>query len=328
MANETNFEVQVQQGQGGRWSIHARYPYNKKDAAIEDGKHLEKMPGVTAVKVVKEVYDAEKGTSAEFIVFKSSGLKAAGAPPPPAKGGEKAQRIEPKRAAVVEARPAPSFDADPEPHVRKRPAKKGKSTSLVSVVVRILFVVLFSIAAAAAAMGMASVWLHDATVFGTRLVGNAKENALFGIFVGTFLLAALMAGPALLGGIRLSSSPRAPRPIVPKAAPAPAPVRAARVTSVAPTALDLQIAAAAFRDGAEQSVPEEEKSAEETPTEEAAPLPRHIMGRRHCHFVSQGSSHATPIARMRRSRLCLGRSRRCTRRRRRGRLSGAGTCGA
>ena len=74
MAQLVNFEVLVQQD--GRWSIHARFAGTQKDAAINEGKELDKLSNVEAVKVVKEVFDPEKETHNEFIVYKSAGMKS------------------------------------------------------------------------------------------------------------------------------------------------------------------------------------------------------------------------------------------------------------
>ncbi len=70
----TQFEVQVQQGQ--RWSIHAQFGPFQKDAAIEEAKQLEKMPGINGTKVIREVYNPESGSSQEFVIFKSEGVKS------------------------------------------------------------------------------------------------------------------------------------------------------------------------------------------------------------------------------------------------------------
>ena len=72
MPGITQFEVQVQQGQ--RWSIHAQFGSFQKEAAVEEARNLERMPGINAVKVVREVYDPDRGTSQEFVIFKSAGV--------------------------------------------------------------------------------------------------------------------------------------------------------------------------------------------------------------------------------------------------------------
>ena len=74
MPGITQFEVQVQQGK--RWSIHAQFGSFQKEAAVEEAKGLESMPSISAVKVVREVYDPDRGTSQEFGIYKSDGVTA------------------------------------------------------------------------------------------------------------------------------------------------------------------------------------------------------------------------------------------------------------
>ena len=59
MVQEVNYEVQVQQN--GRWSIHARYDGHEKEPALDEGRQLDKLSSVESVKVIKEVYDTERG---------------------------------------------------------------------------------------------------------------------------------------------------------------------------------------------------------------------------------------------------------------------------
>lgn len=74
MTNNINYEVQIQQS--GRWSIHARFPEHQKDAAIEEGKKLDKLSAIDSVKVIKEVYDPDREKYNEYIVTKSPGMKS------------------------------------------------------------------------------------------------------------------------------------------------------------------------------------------------------------------------------------------------------------
>ena len=73
MGRQTTFEVYSQQG--GRWEIHSRFPASRKDAAIQEAKNLENQQNVSASKVVREVYDADEGTSEESTIYKSATLK-------------------------------------------------------------------------------------------------------------------------------------------------------------------------------------------------------------------------------------------------------------
>ena len=219
MSRLMNFEVLVMQG--GRWSIHARYPSEKKDVAIEEGRRLDKSAGIAAVKVIKEVYDPEAGLSKEYIVFKSSGMKmaAAGAGRAAADAGapgaaDAQPTAQAHRSGTVEGNAA----ASPRRRAGGKTKKKKKST-LTSAVVKIMLVALFSIGLAALTLVMANVWL-EGTVFGINMSGAAKHNILFGIFVGTFLLSALVLSITFLGKETLSSSKRSPVPSSGRAVPA------------------------------------------------------------------------------------------------------------
>ena len=74
MSGITQFEVQVQQGQ--QWSIHAQFGSFQKEAAVDEARCLENMPGINGVKVVREVYDPDRGSSQEFVIYKSAGVSS------------------------------------------------------------------------------------------------------------------------------------------------------------------------------------------------------------------------------------------------------------
>ncbi|MGY9004360.1 MAG: hypothetical protein ACKVIF_14380, partial [Rhodospirillales bacterium] len=59
--DDISFEVHVQKK--GRWEIHAQYPFNKEQAAIQDAKALDKLSTVQAVKVIKDEFDKQEGAS-------------------------------------------------------------------------------------------------------------------------------------------------------------------------------------------------------------------------------------------------------------------------
>ena len=70
MTKKINHVVQVQQN--GRWSIHARFPESQKDAAIEEGRQLDKLSAIDLVKVINEVYDPDHEKHGEYSVYKTS----------------------------------------------------------------------------------------------------------------------------------------------------------------------------------------------------------------------------------------------------------------
>ncbi len=63
------FEVHVLRR--GKWQIHARYPEAKKALAVQDGKSLENLSTIRAVKVVRKDYDRRD----ESTVYESPSLK-------------------------------------------------------------------------------------------------------------------------------------------------------------------------------------------------------------------------------------------------------------
>jgi len=70
----TSFEIYVLQR--GRWELHARLSSLEREAAVEEAHALENLPNIEAVRVVREVYDARTGKSAEYTVYKTaSGTK-------------------------------------------------------------------------------------------------------------------------------------------------------------------------------------------------------------------------------------------------------------
>ena len=70
MTKKINHVVQVQQN--GRWSIHARFPESQKDAAIEEGRQLDKLSAIDLVKVINKVYDQDREKHGEYSIYKAS----------------------------------------------------------------------------------------------------------------------------------------------------------------------------------------------------------------------------------------------------------------
>ena len=73
---DTTYEVNIRMG--GEWKFESRYGEFEKDEAIEDAKRVADTPGVEAVKVIKETYDAQNNTTRESTVFSTSKLARAG----------------------------------------------------------------------------------------------------------------------------------------------------------------------------------------------------------------------------------------------------------
>jgi len=202
MARQTHYEVQV--FQNGRWSIHAQFEARKQEAAIEEGKALDQLPNIQAVKVVREVYDSDEGTHRDFIVYKS-----ADAPPSDDAPAEKT----PAQKSSWQDEDDDEDDDDDEKYGAtygsEKPAKPKKKmskkpTSITAILVKLLLVLLFSICLAAIFTVAASSILKGVTLFGTRIVGNAESNLLFVTFVGVFLVSATLLAFTFLRGASLA----------------------------------------------------------------------------------------------------------------------------
>ena len=230
MAGQTTYEVYVLQGT--RWEIHSRYNAQQKDAAIQEAKTLEATPGIDSTKVVKEVYDPKEGLAEEFTVYKSESLKKkapsvrevfAGASPTAARAVRQ-DDSSPKRSAKGGAK-----GRRPPPRTKGR--RSGRKSSMVGVVVKVLLIMLFSIAIAALFTGIGAMNLPYRDAFGISLSGNSRTNVLFIIFLVSFILSALLTAKSFLRKSDFESSGRS-------APPAPQPARRPHVATL-PRNLDI-----------------------------------------------------------------------------------------
>ncbi len=211
MAGITQFEVQVQQGQ--RWSIHAQFGSFQKEAAITEARSLESMPSINAVKVVREVYDPDRGTSQEFVIYKSAGVTQLDKHETDAThvGGGSAEPEKKNWMDEAEEEAPDAREAAPAAVARK--AGKRKETTLTGVIVKLLLVALISLTIAGFFTFMTSSLIGGKTLFGVRIVGNMESNILFIVFIGTFLMSSLLMATSLLKKENLKErTARAPRP--------------------------------------------------------------------------------------------------------------------
>jgi adenylate cyclase len=217
----TQFEVQVQQGQ--RWSIHAQFGSFQKEAAVEEARALDRMPGINAVKVVREVYDPDRGTSQEFVIFKSAGVSSLDAHETDATDTSKtksgwAKEEDDDEADDDELSSAFASLTDDDAPKRRKKDVKPKESTLTLVIVKLLMVALISLTIAGFFTFMTSSLIGNKVLFGVRITNNVEANILFVVFVGTFLLSALMMASSLLKKTSIKES----KPLFsPKAAAAP-----------------------------------------------------------------------------------------------------------
>ena len=187
----------------GKWQHQARHPEGKKALAVQDGKSLENLSTIRAVKVVRKDY----GRSTESTVYESLSAKdqqAAEGKSGPARQGKAGARASIAAAAAV------------------------KSSSNVRVFSKLLLVVTLSIGIAALLTFLASMWLSDSDIGAT-----AQGRLLFGVLVGTFLISAISLAKSLLSadepsawvqGQGHSQTPRDVPPAAPKGPPGASPL--------------------------------------------------------------------------------------------------------
>ena len=131
--------VEVNVLRRGKWQIHARYPEATKALAVQDGKSLENLSTIRAVKVVRKDY----GRSTESTVYESLSAKdqqAAEGKSGPARQGKAGARASIAAAAAV------------------------KSSSNVRGFSKLLLVVTLSIGIAALLTFLATLWLSDSDI--------------------------------------------------------------------------------------------------------------------------------------------------------------------
>ena len=230
MSREITIEILVQQG--SRSQIHAQYSEAQREAAIEEAKVLSKVSGIDSLKVLREVYDTETGTSTESTLYrwsskesKSGGGLGAGADaggggswsPPPS-----TMRADSDGDRGRSADKAGLHDEDDAP--KRRPAKIAakpgpprKPSTAGSAVVKLLLVTLGSIAVATGATMVLAETLPHRTLFGISMIGDSRANLLFIVFVGVFLASSIPLARSMLSKMDLSAAPPVrvarPRPV-------------------------------------------------------------------------------------------------------------------
>ncbi len=203
MARNITYEIMVQQGT--RWEIHARHGAAQKDAALNEAKALERLPKITAVKVIKETYNTEDGDTHEATIYKSDAVPSKyeadsgeidHSPSSSSPFGR--PRRGPSRARGVTAS-AP------------RQTRTAPSTKM-GIFTKILLVIFFSIAFAALVTGLMALVMRDSSLFGLRLSPNVYANILFGVFVVGFLISAIPLSLKFLSNDGLHSNAARRRP--------------------------------------------------------------------------------------------------------------------
>ena len=228
MPKQINFEVQVMQG--GRWTISAHFPSTGQERAIEEAKQIDSS-GIGAVRVLRDVYDPETGMSNEFTVYQSggddkpaggrgggggssggggghgggssSGFGGGG-------GGSSGGGGDFSRGKNDDD-DVDDDDDDDEPVRKKRRKKKTtKQTGFAGLLIKLMLIILLSIGLAASVVMVMSPYIEGVNLFGTRMTGAAKENALIMTFLITFVAGAITLSSMLLMNTSLKKRNRAP----------------------------------------------------------------------------------------------------------------------
>ncbi|MBL6929327.1 MAG: adenylate/guanylate cyclase domain-containing protein [Rhodospirillales bacterium] len=230
---------------GDRWEIHARHPVTGANAAIEEAKQLSQS-SKALVKVVREVYDDETGLYKQVVVFKSAGLAAAASEKsaqssPSGRGGGggggggyQDSRSGGRGGGDLYASYDDDDDDDDDLYDgaagRRGRASRGRSRVPTTVTVsglflRIFIYVLLALGLAALVTGLLPVFAPKFAARNIAVMGAGQANALFVVFITTFLLSFGLLALFFLNGIKVVAAPRRPR-VQARAAPArPARVR-------------------------------------------------------------------------------------------------------
>ncbi|MEQ8664675.1 MAG: adenylate/guanylate cyclase domain-containing protein [Rhodospirillales bacterium] len=229
MAKNINFEVQIMQG--GRWTIHARFPGSQRDQAIEEGKQLDQSKIGGGVRVIRDVYDSETGTSSEYTVYKSSapGSVVTGGKDFASSGGGGGDSAGYDDDDDEDLPDDDSFIDDPDERrrikkLRKERDKDGRGqTSITGLIVKLLLITLASTVFAIAAVFGSNYLIEGANVFGVRMRGAALENFLILLFFIVFITTAILLSSQAFKGKKLKEKTAKSRP-----APKPAAAKSGR----------------------------------------------------------------------------------------------------
>ena len=192
--------------QAGRWSIHAQFGAAQREKAIEEAKKIEKTPGFDAVKVVKETYDSELGNHQDTTIYRGpkgaeahKGFRDIGAGKDGDGGGSGG-------GDWSMARGGGDDDDDDAPRNRGGAGNPNSITATAtSVVVKMLMLALVSLLVSGGFAVAFSWYFSGKMLFGYKIVDAVEANAIFLVFVASFLLTASTLAITYLKNIRLKA---------------------------------------------------------------------------------------------------------------------------
>ncbi len=178
-----HYEVYTLDGQ--RWTLHARFNRDERDAALEEAKGVEQTLGVAA-KVVRETYYPGNNMSEEALVYSGDRvLRERAAQAPPARSH-----------AFRQGGGRPPEYAIPDFH--EAPPEKSPTTSF-GILAKLLIIVAGALTIAGTATGVANLFLGKLPAYGLSLSAEAVSLLLFSTFIVTFLATALPLAMSLIG---------------------------------------------------------------------------------------------------------------------------------
>ena len=204
MARHIHFEVQVQQN--GRWSIHAQFNASQREKAIDEAKKIEKTPGITSVKVVKETYDSDAGNHQDTTIYRGPkgaeehrGFRDIGG----GRGEDDGDGGDGGDWAMARGG-GDDYDDDDYGSKKRRSSSANSVTSTATgVIIKMLMLALVSLLVSGG-FAVAFAWYFSGKMlFGYKIVGVVEANAIFLVFVVSFLLTATTLAVTYLRNIRL-----------------------------------------------------------------------------------------------------------------------------
>lgn len=216
----TTYEVQTLRGT--RWEIHARFDGNGRQMALTRARAMDRHPRVLAVRVVKEIYDAELGGAEEFIIYKS---RRAGVPLTARPQVTPRRRRLPRRLGQFLSTPLPLGA------LAAGMIKAVATSPQWTVLPRALLGTTAAFCGAVLVTGMTAYMLGNGRPSAPSATSGTDAVTLLAVFSGIFLFGAVLvgflltAGPPRGGLTILRRKRRRPRPpsIRSTAAPSPSP---------------------------------------------------------------------------------------------------------
>ncbi|MDH5488853.1 MAG: adenylate/guanylate cyclase domain-containing protein [Rhodospirillaceae bacterium] len=202
---QTSYEVQVLQS--GNWRIHAQFSKEEREAAIDEARALESMPGVGDIKVVRDDYDTETHLHSEHIVYKYNSPNAS----TQVSDSERFARLASGGARRGGGGQIPDFETNAG---KKR--RSGKGSSGFGVLVKLLLVILFGLAMAAVVTGIAAGILPYKKIMGIALYGKMRANVMFVIFVVFFVITVASSFRVFMARDELNAPNLPSRPSLPR----------------------------------------------------------------------------------------------------------------